>query len=197
MESLLPLVAGALERATAEARLATVTRIDPVTGLSNRHHWESECARLLEAATAAGDGLALLVLELDQQPTLATCHGGAGEDELVRGLAAVVQGTVRPVDLAGRWGGGRLAVACAGLDPVGAQRMASRLCEAVQGAPLETRRGPVRVTVSVGVTLLPPQGATLEAMLYAAEGALDDAHAAGGGRPMVAETGVTRVGRRS
>ena len=63
----------------------------------------------------------------------------------------------------------------------------SRLCEQVGAAPFETRRGPVRVSVSVGATLVPAGGASLDELLYAAEGALDQAHRDGGGRPLLVD----------
>jgi GGDEF domain-containing protein len=129
----------------------------------------------LERHLAAGRPFALVAIEADDAARLvaADAHGAAAA------LARVedsVRGELRPGDVLGREGDGRLWVVGAELGASGARAMGERLADAVAAvAPL--RGAPL--TVSIGIAASPADGTDAEALTARADEALYAARAAG------------------
>ena len=150
-------------------RLAEAASTDALTGLANR--------RSLFAALEddAGPG-AVLFCDLDRFKAVNDDHGHHVGDELLRLVAARLQGCVRGDDLVARTGGDEFVVLSRGAERAAADDLARRI-GAVVGEPYRVFGMDVCVGVSVGVAHDPTR--LTEATLVEADRALFAAKVAG------------------
>lgn len=133
--------------------------------------WRAAAARFL----ADGRAFALLAVEVDDAARLIAADPDGAASVLGRAEAAV-RAELRPDDVLGREGDGRLWVVAAQLGASGARALAERLADAVaaaaapHGAPL---------AISVGIAAAPADGSDVDALAAHADEALFAARAAG------------------
>jgi diguanylate cyclase (GGDEF)-like protein len=171
-------------REEAERALQTLARTDPLTGLLNRRALEQAAAALIAQARRHGDPLCLLLIDLDGFKAINDRHGHAAGDQALRLTAAALQGTLRPGDLAGRWGGEEFCVLLArsGAEAGSAfdKRLRAALAQRIDGALAFT------LAFSTGLSVLEDEddiaADDLELMLHRADTALYRAKAEGRSR---------------
>ena len=110
---------------------------------------------------------------------------------MLREFAALLQDTVRDVDLAGRWGGEEFLLVLPGTDLTGGAQVAERIRVALAGRIVLSASGtPMPVTASFGVAATPP-ASTASELFAAADAALYDAKRSGKNRVQTAAAPVT------
>jgi diguanylate cyclase (GGDEF)-like protein len=182
-----------LERRTQEiARLRKellhqATR-DELTGLGNRRflmeRLEIESAR----AIRYDQPMTLILLDVDRMTHVNETHGQEMGDAVLKQVAEVVQDQIRQSDLAGRYVGEEFLVLCPSTDRASAQFLAERLRRRVAELSFTNEDEEFGVTVSVGlVTVDGHNEFDVEAILHAAEQALESAKTGGMNRVRVLE----------
>jgi diguanylate cyclase (GGDEF)-like protein len=146
-------LSGAHPEAALQRSLAQGALREPLTGLYNRRHFLERLTSELAASQRHGRALSLLLLDLDHMKRVNEAHGAAGGDEVLRGVARVVQGTVRKEDVVARVGGEELAVLARDTGLSGARVLGERIRKAVHKARAVHQGREIAVTVSVGVTV--------------------------------------------
>ena len=138
------------ERQEADARIRHLSWYDPLTGLPNRVQLMQHLTQAL--ATAGGQTVALLLLNLDRFKTVNEARGQEAGDALLKALARRLRHTLPPGVLLARIGADEFAMAWSGL-PADAQashhallQLAQRLHAALE-EPLALG-GPDRVTLT-------------------------------------------------
>jgi diguanylate cyclase (GGDEF)-like protein len=128
MEALAGEAAGVIERTTLLLKLATVEKVDELTGLPNERAWEEEVPRELSRARRQGTPLSVILLDLgDFERTPDGVVGGAGA-ELLREAAGGWCRELGPSDfLAHRVPPGCFAALLPNVAADGAQTAAIRL----------------------------------------------------------------------
>jgi len=114
----------------ARAKAEHAARIDPLTGLWNRRHFESEALREIARASRYGQPISLVLFDIDHFKRVNDRYGHLTGDEVLQQIAGVMRDSVRVSDLACRWGGEEFAV----LMPVDlgeAVQVAEKLREAI------------------------------------------------------------------
>ncbi len=155
--------------------------LDPLTGVSNRRGFTDEVGRMLARAARNGSSTALVLIDLDRFKSVNDGWGHPTGDRLLKVLTDRMMGIIRAGDVLGRLGGDEFAVALAESRIDQALVLAERLRRAVAEAKIESGRGEVSFTVSIGVASL--RGAqSLDALMSEADAALYRAKAGGGNR---------------
>lgn len=135
---------------TADERqlLARAASMDSLTGLVNRRGAAMAVADA--AARAAGDRLALLLIDLDGFKEVNDANGHLAGDVVLREVAAELRHAARSEDVVARWGGDEFVV-IAVLDAERAVALADRLRERVRacGARIDAPH----LSASVGVAI--------------------------------------------
>ncbi len=120
-------------------------RHDVLTGLANRRSTDDLLAVLVDRPAGATPW-SVLMIDVDHFKAVNDVHGHHRGDEVLAGVAAVIQGAVRPIDLVGRWGGEEFMVVLDGADLAIAATTAERIRAEVAGASIAG----VAITISVG-----------------------------------------------
>jgi two-component system, cell cycle response regulator len=170
-----------------EAQRLSIT--DGLTGLRNYRYFQQAIGREIERATRFGRPMGLLMLDLDHFKNVNDTHGHQVGDAVLIEVADRVRAEVREVDLVARYGGEEFAVVLPETDRGGAEHIAERICERVRSRPLHASGREIRLTVSIGVAVLPDDGKTPSALVRAADDALYAAKASGRDQWRTSETG--------
>lgn len=176
-------------QAAATDDLATLARVDLLTGLPTRPHLEEA----LRPALSGKQPLALLLLDLDHLRHINETLGYDLGDQLLRAVATRLR-AVRESGLLASLGGGRFALM---VEPVSDYRVAGRLAQRLQSQlrlPFLLAGHEVFCSISVGIGLAPSAGDDAEQLLRAAERALERAKALGRGVIQFAAAEQNRFG---
>jgi diguanylate cyclase len=131
-------------------QLERLNRIDVLTGLPNRRHWDeatgNELARYLRSRRPA----VVMLIDVDNFKEVNDRHGHATGDEVLRSVAMVLRTSVREIDTPARYGGDEFAVLLTETDARGAREVAER----IRTGFLESRGDTAaaeRCTLSIGL----------------------------------------------
>lgn len=158
-------------------------RVDALTGLFERGHWQEQAEAALRRHHTSNEPACLLMLDIDHFKEINDQHGYTVGDEVIRALAHVVRSNVREGDCAGRYGGDEFAIILPGMQAKDALAIAHRIREQTEGVRLRSLPG-VRITSSIGVAPADHRHSNLRAWIDAADAALYVAK--NGGRNRVA-----------
>ncbi len=155
--------------------LERMTRVDGLTGIGNRRHFDEEYRHSFELAKRFQRFLSVAMIDIDRFKAFNDRFGHEAGDNALRAVAAAIDETVRTSDQCFRYGGEEFTCVFPETDEVGAFTVADRLRQAVErlaiAHPGNLPSGVV--TISVGVsTLRPPVAAGAEDLLRAADQAL-------------------------
>ncbi len=156
---------------------------DPLTGLSNRRHLETEAEVMLRKAKGEGPVLSLMIADIDHFKSINDTYGHSTGDAVLKELGTFLKRNSRANDLVVRLGGEEFVVVMPNTDLSVAERIAGRLRERVKehAFPVNDDAGrPLGITVSVGLTSTAPgRQDDLNTLLERADEALYDAKRAG------------------
>ena len=88
--------------------LEQMALLDSLTQLPNRHHIESELSSRFHEKSRMRMDFGLIFVDLDHFKNINDTHGHDIGDKVLRTIANTLKNGVRPFDLVGRWGGGRI-----------------------------------------------------------------------------------------
>jgi len=175
-------------RSTLEAiELQAVS--DQITGLYNRHYFESELAREVDRRRRNDGILSLVVLDLDNLKHVNDTYGHATGDRIVRDFGEIVRRHVRGADVPCRYGGDEFAVVMPDTPTAVAGEVAERIRTAFARSFNQSGVRCVGTTVSAGVASIPPEPDVVADLFAAADQRLYLAKASGGDRVAIDRTG--------
>lgn len=127
-----------------------LSRVDGLTELFNRRHWEEAVTTEFARGERSGRHSALLMLDVDHFKQINDAYGHLIGDKVLKGIAAILRSSVRDTDTAGRYGGDEFGVVLAEASLDDAKEVAERIREAA--ATLRIAEAPgLRCAVSIGI----------------------------------------------
>jgi diguanylate cyclase (GGDEF)-like protein/PAS domain S-box-containing protein len=167
------------ERQRSRQALETLALHDSLTGLPNRQLMSDRAGRGIERARRHGRHFAVLLLDLDRFKQINDTLGHAVGDEVLQAVAEALRASVRATDTPARLGGDEFVVLLDDLaHPDQALQVADKILARL-GQGVTAGRQHLAVTPSIGIALWPEHGASLEALLEAADAAMYRAKQAG------------------
>ncbi|WP_165665746.1 GGDEF domain-containing protein [Metapseudomonas otitidis] len=169
----------AMVRERAELQYKHAAYSDPLTGVGNRRAFMDSGQALLERCARRGEGVMLLLCDLDNFKRLNDSFGHASGDAALVGFTRIAAARMRRHDVFGRIGGEEFACLLADADGATAMRVAERIRhEFAESCP----EAPGPLSVSIGVAGSGEAGYDLSRLLSLADKALYRAKAQGRNR---------------
>ncbi len=144
------------ELARREEELAFLATHDPLTGLPNRTLILDRVEQMLVRSARSGKPVAALFIDLDNFKAINDTLGHGIGDQLLRAVAARLDGVIRGADTLGRLGGDEFVVISEEVSTAaGPELIAERVLEALE-LPFdlgEDERSRVTVAASIGIAL--------------------------------------------
>jgi diguanylate cyclase (GGDEF)-like protein len=173
-------LSAALERVDLSRRLRERNEHDPLTGLPDRTLAYSAVGDALSRAREQGDGVALLLLDIDDFAIINDSLGHDTGDRALARFADRLVAAVRSRDTVYRLGGDEFLVICDGVDDARrAEDLAFRITAAL-AAPPSAADAPIPLSASIGIAVS-ENGITVRELLRRADLALHRAKDGGGG----------------
>ncbi len=165
-------VAISLANAQMYGRMEKMATTDGLTGLYNHRTFQERLQEMLARADRQKTALAVLLTDVDHFKKVNDTHGHPVGDQVLKGVAAAVQRSVRKVDLAARYGGEEFAVVLEGTDKAGAKLLADRIRTEVEKLTFSSAEGQFQVTISLGIAIFRDDGVESKELISAADQAL-------------------------
>ena len=161
-----------VERRQAEERAHGLATRDPLTGLYNRRSLIERLEQAIIRANRTSRGLAVLFLDMDRFKTINDTLGHDVGDALLIQVAARISGAVRESDLVARLGGDEFVVLMEGLpDYPDAAAVARKIVQA-NTPPCEVGLHALKTSVSIGISLYPQDGDSVQMLMKHADMAM-------------------------
>nr|WP_275941372.1 diguanylate cyclase [Planosporangium flavigriseum] len=176
----------AYENARLFTQVHELATVDSLTGIANRRHFFDLAGRAVAVTLArrVHAPVAAVMLDIDHFKRINDTYGHQVGDDVIRGVVARLRSQSRETDLLARYGGEEFVLLLSDAGDRAAET-AERLRASVAAAPIETRDGPVDVTISVGVAYLRPEDSGLDTLLGHADECLYRAKESGRNRVVV------------
>ncbi len=167
------------EREEYERKLTDQANFDQLTKLPNRHFMLSHIDRGLSRARRDENSLALLYMDLDNFKNINDSLGHSAGDELLKQAAGRIHSVLRERDTPARLGGDEFLIMLEELgNPEDAEVVADKLVEVFK-KPFILNSRQVYSTTSVGISIYPDDGDTVEALMQNADTAMYQAKSSG------------------
>jgi len=159
--------------------LATMSRIDGLTQIYNRRHWQESLEQEYAKARRHDKKLSLIMLDLDYFKLLNDNYGHQCGDMVLTEVSALISALLRVEDIFGRYGGEEFAIVLPETNLSGATELAERICTKIAASSLHYNDELLEVTISLGVAQLSSNESSYEELIAHADSALYQAKAQG------------------
>lgn len=161
-----------LDLEKANERLERLSQTDPLTGLSNRGHWEDSLKLEFERYRRSQRASTLLLLDIDKFKTFNDKYGHQAGDEVMKAIGDLVRRFRRSTDVVGRYGGEEFGVILPETTGENAMVFAERLRKRIADTHIVWQSTPLHVTVSIGMCQITSEMPDYHAWLSGADQAL-------------------------
>jgi diguanylate cyclase (GGDEF)-like protein len=146
-----------IENAVNRARLLRAGITDFLTGWHNRRYLQQRLKEELARAQRRGAAIACLMIDIDRFKNINDGYGHLAGDHALKEVAHRIEGQIRSMDTAARFGGDELAVLLPEANSAEAATLAERIRECIAAMPFSLNSQITRnLTVSVGVAAVSP-----------------------------------------
>ena len=179
LEQLALQIAVPIENAQLYARAEQRARIDELTGLFNRRHFEERLKEEIARHSRYGNMFSLLMIDLDSFKTYNDIYGHPSGDRLLGQIGQIIMESIRGADQAFRYGGDEFTVILPRTNSEDGYVVAERIREQL-AAEMKARE--IAVTCSIGLASYPSDGVMGGELVNVVDTALYYAKRTGGDR---------------
>jgi diguanylate cyclase (GGDEF)-like protein/PAS domain S-box-containing protein len=172
-------LAAAIDRKTAEDRLAYLAQFDALTGLPNRNLYLDRLSQTLRHTDRDKRSVGVVFVDVDRFKSVNDKLGHGGGDVVLTQVASRLQHCVRPADTVARLSGDEFALV---LDHLGQPADAAMVAERVIASlakPFQVYGHEIYVSASLGISISPIDGSNPDSLLKNADMAMYGAKQAG------------------
>jgi diguanylate cyclase (GGDEF)-like protein len=160
---------------------------DPLTGLHNRRHFYKLAEGEFKRSLRYQRELSAIMFDIDHFKQVNDRYGHAVGDQVLTAIAQNCKKGIRSADIAGRYGGEEFVILLPETNLTKARQFAERLRKKLGNVIVESEKGPVSVTISMGVAALEFSCTSLNELLNRADHALYEAKNTGRNKTCVWE----------
>jgi diguanylate cyclase len=171
------MLAGNVSRLNGQ--IVRMASFDTLTDLPNRRTMTERIERAISSAKHSESRFAILFMDLDGFKTINDSLGHTVGDEVLKAFAKRLLQCVRGGDTVARLGGDEFVVMLENLGmPTDAEKMAERVLDAMRKGIVAAGH-PLQVMPSIGISLFPQDGASVDTLLKHADVAMYEAKRSG------------------
>jgi diguanylate cyclase (GGDEF)-like protein/PAS domain S-box-containing protein len=168
------------QRREVDERVRYIAHHDALTGLPNRALLRDRLQQALNGARRAKTRVAILFVDLDHFKSVNDSLGHQIGDQLLQAVADRLRGSTRDTDTLCRQSGDEYLVVLPNVRDVGeVSHVAEKLVEALS-KPYQIEGHDIAITTSIGISIYPDDGDSLDLLIRHADSAMY--HAKGNGR---------------
>jgi len=134
--------------------LEQMAMLDRLTNLANRHYLDRELDASLEGKRRYGTLFGVLFMDIDNFKRVNDVYGHEVGDRVLQFVAGTISANSRPFDLYGRWGGEEFIGIVRNVTEDDLRHLGERLRSLVGESYILMEDKPLRVTISVGATMV-------------------------------------------
>ena len=185
-----------LRMAATESAIERMALYDHVTGLANRHAFELALSQTLQRHARDSGGSALLFIDVDGFKKVNDLFGHPVGDAVLKAIGERLGKVLRGADIVARIGGDEFAVVLTNtLSPQDAARVAENLVR-IAAEPFDTGGTPAHIGFSIGICMIPHDGADVECALRNADLAMYHAKQMGKSTHQFFSENIGNIARR-
>jgi len=177
LEHLALQITPAIANSQLYAQAREKARLDELTGLFNRRHFDERLREEINRQIRYGGAFSLIMLDLDSFKAYNDVYGHPAGDTLLRDISGLIKKAIRTSDQAFRYGGDEFAALLPQTDTDSAYHVADRIRQEVAAHAQAKSTG---VTCSLGIASCPSDGVLPADLISAADSALYHSKYAGG-----------------
>lgn len=136
-------------------RLLEAALRDGLTQVHNKRYIVQRAVDELAFARRHSTPLSVLFIDLDAFKPINDNYGHLVGDDVLVGVARMIDDSARREDVVGRYGGDEFVILCRNTGPEGATQLAERLRTAIEGATFKSGTHTFKLTASIGVSSFP------------------------------------------
>jgi len=155
---------------------------DALTGLLTKESLYLALESEIDRCREYGQPLAVLMMDLDHFKRVNDTYGHPMGSHVLSEVGRLIRDNVRDVDVTARYGGEEFVSYLAETDRSGAQRVGERVRAAIEAHEFALDAVTTKITISIGIAVMPQHGCHLKMLVNAADRALYDAKGAGRNR---------------
>ncbi|MGH8671437.1 MAG: diguanylate cyclase, partial [Burkholderiales bacterium] len=167
------------QRKNAEQNMIRMALEDYLTLLPNRRAAEERLKLEWNRARREKGRFGIALADIDRFKLVNDQYGHQTGDLALRHMADILSGNLRGGDWMARWGGEEFLLCFHDLDQRGTLVVAERLRELIKSKPLMLPKGPLPLTISMGISLYSTELGGIDAMLAQADSLLYEAKHSG------------------
>ena len=137
--------------------LERLALFDQLTQLPNRRYIDTFLENQLRDYHSLGIPFGVMMLDLDFFKRINDAYGHGTGDEMLKMVAATFQNAMRRNDFIGRWGGEEFVAILRGVTHLELRTIAEKICRLVEQSGMKRGEEYLRVTVSIGTSLVQPE----------------------------------------
>ena len=136
---------------TTNTELKKMSRVDGLTSLYNRRHWEEMCKNEFKRLKRSNSPSSMMILDIDHFKQVNDTYGHPAGDQTIKTVARIISKAIRETDVAGRYGGEEFTVVLPDTDIKSAYVVAERIRKLAEHIPVEYEGQTITFTVSIGL----------------------------------------------
>lgn len=175
-------------RQALEAELQRQALTDPLTGLSNRRHYEMLFIREHDRCRRHNSALTLGMIDLDHFKHVNDTHGHEFGDQVLQSAAEILQRPLRHIDILGRFGGEEFILILPDTGILQAQAVAERMRQLLEQEVVTVNGITATVTATIALTQVRATDIDIQECIRRADQALYQGKHAGRNRVVAADT---------
>lgn len=157
------------EKSELIQKLDSLSRIDPLTGISNRRDILEVLNNEQSRYERYGKTYSVIMGDIDYFKKINDQYGHDTGDYILKGVANVLKNEIRKVDFIARWGGEEFLMVLPETNLVGGANVAELMLKALRNENFEFNGNKISVTMSFGVNCHTGEGMMLEDLLKIAD----------------------------
>jgi diguanylate cyclase (GGDEF)-like protein/PAS domain S-box-containing protein len=179
------------ERKQIEEKLKYLATHDSLTRLINRSSMEEQLKNELLRADRYKHALSIFLLDLDHFKSINDTYGHQVGDAVLQKISRVIEGLIRKIDYAGRYGGEEFIIILPETSIGKAELLAERMCKQIAENSIQMENDDkLNITASIGIASFPEHGKSCGEIVSAADSAMYAAKDAGRNCVRTAKTTV-------